>query len=124
MPSPRKLRLAYLVSHPIQYQVPLLRRLAQEPDVDLTVFFCSDHSVQGYADQGFGGVRVKWDVPLLEGYRHEFLPAIRRTDENSFWSPINKGIYRALKKGKFDAVWLHGYWSFNSILTMVAAKLL
>ena len=37
-----KVRLAYLVSHPIQYQAPLLRRIAQEPDIELTVFFGSD----------------------------------------------------------------------------------
>jgi hypothetical protein len=49
----RKFRLAYMVSHPIQYQAPLLRRLAQEPDIDLTVFFWSDHSAKEYTDQEF-----------------------------------------------------------------------
>ncbi|MGH9595405.1 MAG: hypothetical protein ACRD3K_01275 [Edaphobacter sp.] len=63
------MRLAYLVSHPIQYQAPLLRRIAQEPDIDLTVFFGSDFSVHGYRDKGFG-FGVEWDVPLLYGYRH------------------------------------------------------
>lgn len=119
-----KFKLAYVVSHPIQYQAPLLRRLAQEPDIDLTVFFCSDHSVNGYADEGFGGVQVKWDLPLLEGYRYEFLPIIRPSTETTFWAPINRGFYRALKNGDFDAIWLHGYWSVNCILTMVAAKFL
>ena len=120
-----KLQLAYVVSHPIQYQAPLLRRLAQEPDIDLTVFFFSDHPVKGYADIGFGGVQVKWDIPLLEGYRYEFLPVVRRLKwKKTFWAPFNRGFHRALKKGKFDAVWLHGYWSINSILTMIAAKLL
>jgi glycosyltransferase involved in cell wall biosynthesis len=117
----RKFRLAYMVSHPIQYQAPLLRRLAEEPDINLTVFFWSDHSVKGYADEGFGGVQVKWDVPLLNGYRYEFLPNILCSGENPV---INRGFYRELKKGKFDAVWLHGYWSVNSMLTMIAAKLL
>ncbi len=64
----KKVRLAYLVSHPIQYQAPLLRRIAQEPDIDLTVFFGSDFSLRSYQDEGFG-VDVKWDVPLLDGYR-------------------------------------------------------
>ena len=49
-----RIRLAYLVSHPIQYQAPLLRRIAQEPDIDLTVFFGSDFSVQGYKDEVSG----------------------------------------------------------------------
>jgi glycosyltransferase involved in cell wall biosynthesis len=119
-----KFKLACMVSHPIQYQAPLLRRLAQEPDIDLTVFFWSGHSVEGYADQGFGGVQVKWDVPLLQGYRYEFLPIVRPAKATTFWAPINRGFYRSLKQGKFDAVWLHGYWSFNCIFVMVAAKLL
>ena len=32
----RSVRLAYLATHPIQYQAPLLRRIAQEPGIDLT----------------------------------------------------------------------------------------
>jgi len=119
-----KCKLAYMVSHPIQYQAPMLRRLAQEPDIDLKVFFWSDLGVREYVDQGFGGVRVKWDIPLLEGYEHEFLPIIRSSGEQGFSSPINRGFYRALKNGKFDALWLHGYWSLNSLLAMTAAKAL
>ena len=32
-------KLLYIVSHPIQYQAPLLRRIAEQPDVDLRVLF-------------------------------------------------------------------------------------
>ena len=56
----RRARLAYLVSHPIQYQAPLLRRIAREPDIDLTVLFGSDFSLHTYNDSGFG-VPVTWD---------------------------------------------------------------
>ena len=79
----KKWRLAYLVSHPIQYQAPLLRLISAEPDIDLTVFFCSDLSVRVYHDDGFGQA-LQWDVPLLDGYRHEFLPAFGGTDRLSF----------------------------------------
>ena len=68
-------RVACLVSHPIQYQAPLFRYLAARPGIELTVFFLSDLSVHAYRDSGFG-VDVKWDVPLLDGYRHEFLPRV------------------------------------------------
>lgn len=119
----RQVRLAYVVSHPIQYQAPMLRRLAQEPDISLKVFFWSDFSAKEYSDEGFG-VRVKWDVPLLEGYEYEFLPPIRRSTEVTFCAPVNRGIYRALKREHFDAVWLHGYWNVNCVLTMVSAKML
>jgi len=107
----RKLRLAYFVTHPIQYQAPLLRRIAQEPDIDLQVFFSSDHSVRGYIDQGFG-IRVEWDTPLLDGYKYEFLPVLREAKDGSISAsagPLNRGIKRALVNGQFDAVWVHGY---------------
>src|SRR5258708_31066044 len=91
-----RVRLAYLVSHPIQCQAPLLRRIAQEPDIELTVLFGSDFSVRGYKDEGFG-VGVKWDVPLLEGYDYEFLPVLRDKATVSITSPMNHGIASRLK---------------------------
>jgi len=124
-----KVRLAYLVSHPIQYQAPLLRRIAQEPDIDLTVFFGSDFSVRGYKDEGFG-VGVKWDVPLLDGYRHEFLPALRDNATVGVASPLNYGILSRLRGGRgqsnaaFDVLWVHGYATVNALHGMLAAKAL
>src|SRR6185437_2211185 len=106
----KKVKLAYLVSHPIQYQAPLLRRIAQEPDIDLTVFFGSDFSVRGYKDEGFG-VEVKWDVPLLEGYRHEFLPVLRDGTKVTVTTPLNYGIFSHLRgrngEAPFDVLWSH-----------------
>jgi len=62
-----------VLSHPIQYQSPLLRRIAREPGLDLTVLYTSDFSVRGYKDTGFG-IEMKWDVPLLDGYKYKYLP--------------------------------------------------
>jgi len=123
----KKVKLAYLVSHPIQYQAPLLRRIAQEPDIDLTVFFGSDFSVRGYKDEGFG-VEVKWDVPLLEGYRHEFLPVLRDGTKVTVTTPLNYGIFSHLRgrngEAPFDVLWSHGYGTVNALQAMLAAKAL
>lgn len=120
-----KVRLAYLVSHPIQYQAPLLRRIAQEPDIDLTVFFGSDFSVRAYQDEGFG-VDVKWDVPLLDGYRHEFLPVIRDNGTQTVTTPLNHGITSRLRgyggSPPFDVLWVHGYAMVNALHGILAAK--
>jgi glycosyltransferase involved in cell wall biosynthesis len=122
-----KVRVAYLVSHPIQYQAPLLRRIAQEADIELTVFFGSNFSVREYADKGFG-VDVKWDVPLLDGYRHEFLPVIWDKRLTGPTSQLNRGIFSRLRGSKtvagFDVLWVHGYSTLNALQGMVAAKLL
>jgi glycosyltransferase involved in cell wall biosynthesis len=123
----RRVKLAYLVTHPIQYQAPLLRRIAQERDIDLTVFFGSTFSVREYKDRGFG-VGVTWDVPLLEGYRHESLPALRDHGRTGFAHPLNYGIFSRLRReddGRgFDVLWVHGYSTLNALQTMLAAKAL
>ena len=119
------MRLAYFVSHPIQYQAPLLRRIAQEPDIDMTTFFSSDLSVrsEGFKDEGFG-VKVKWDVPLLDGYKYEFLPRIGEGNRVGIVSPLNWGILKRLRRGKFDVVWVFGYHRLLSLQAMASAKLL
>ena len=120
----RPLRLAYFVSHPIQYQAPLLRRIAREPDIELEVFFSSDRSVRGYVDEGFR-VKVEWDVPLLEGYSSHFLQRwIDDAAEPGPWRPLNHGIFRRLEQGQFDAVWSHGYSTANSLRVIASAAML
>ena len=115
------LRLAYFVSHPIQYQAPLLRRIAQETDIHLKAFFHSDFSTRGYHDPGFG-VEVAWDVPLLEGYNFEFLPVLVRGKQLRPWMPLNYGIRRILRRQGFHAVWLHGYNRLANLQAVLAAK--
>lgn len=126
-PSParrnRPVRVAYFVSHPIQYQAPLLRRIAQEPDIEMKTFFCSDVSVRGYRDEGFG-VHVQWDTPLLEGYEHEFLPGFREGERLGFARPLNWGFFQRLRRGRFDAVWVFGYNRLASLQAIFAANLL
>jgi glycosyltransferase involved in cell wall biosynthesis len=114
-------RLAYLVSHPIQYQAPLLRRIAQEPDIELTALFCSDVSVRAFHNEGFGRV-LAWDVPLLEGYRHRFLPAWGRRDRVSGWRPLTHGIGRIIDEERFEALWVHSYARAANLGAMLAAR--
>jgi len=81
-----KKKISYLVSHPIQYFSPLFRDLASDPVIDLTVYYCSNPAGLNQADQGFGRI-VTWDVPLLDGYRFEFLKNLSSGSvNNKFWS--------------------------------------
>lgn len=117
----RPYRLAYLVSHPIQYQAPLLRSIAADPAIDLTVFFLSDFSLREHQDPGFGAA-VKWDVPLLEGYKSVFLPALGGTALRAPLRPFSYGLARRLKAGGFDALWLHGYAHQVNLRALFTAK--
>ncbi len=102
------IRLAIVVSHPIQYFAPWYRELAQVPDIDFKVFFCCDWGVKDYNDPGFE-VKVAWDIPLLGGYAHEFLPAPRRFRKLGFWETDNPSIDSALDRFQPDVVTVFGY---------------
>jgi glycosyltransferase involved in cell wall biosynthesis len=71
--SPAPPRLSVLDFHPIQYHAPLYRALAERGHVTLDVLFVRDHGYRATLDPGFG-VPVAWDIDLLSGYRHAFLP--------------------------------------------------
>ncbi len=98
------LHLGVFATHPIQYVAPVWRRLAQQPGLELKVHFFSDHSVRGGVDPGFG-VPVAWDVPLTDGYEHEFLE--RRGDEHGFRRSRIPEVAERL--ASFDWVMVHGY---------------
>ncbi len=115
-------RLAYFVSHPIQYQAPLLRLIAADPDIDMKVFFYSDFSLKAYEDRGFGRL-IEWDVPLTEGYDYYFLDCWGNKQWQSWLQqPIAKDISKQLQQGKFDAVLVHGWFWLCSIQAVLAAN--
>jgi glycosyltransferase involved in cell wall biosynthesis len=117
----RKIRVAVCATHPIQYQAPLWRLLAKQPDLQLRAFFGTDMSVRGYRDEGFG-VSFKWDTPLLEGYEHEFIstdPAIQRV---SFREPGFGGILPRLAAFEPDVVLVTAYRSLFHLGVLRAAR--
>lgn len=102
------IRLAIIVSHPIQYFAPWFRELAQVPDIDLKVFFCCDWGVTEYVDPGFN-TKMAWDIPLLEGYVHEFLPIAHRPRQLGFWKVDNPSVGASLDNFQPDVVTMFGY---------------
>ncbi|MCU1306532.1 MAG: hypothetical protein JWN45_1227 [Acidobacteriaceae bacterium] len=102
------IRVAIIVSHPIQYFAPWFRELAQVPDIDLKVFFCCDWGVKEYVDPGFNR-NVLWDIPLLAGYAHEFLPIARRPKNLGFWETDNPNVAVVLNRFEPDVLVVFGY---------------
>src|SRR5579862_446492 len=98
-----QIRIAYVVSHPIQYQAPLLRLLAKQPDIGFKAFFF-DHKTAGpYNDSGFNQT-IEWDIPLLDGYPNETL-----TDSKRFGGIWHRDVEKRLCSGDFQVIWVHGY---------------
>ena len=101
------IRLAVVVSHPIQYYAPWFRLLAREPGIALKVFHLWDFGVVPRSDRGFGHTLV-WDVPLLEGYEHCFV-ANRAADPGThhFAGLHNPTLVPELLAWQPDALLLH-----------------
>lgn len=116
-----RFRVAYLVSHPIQYQVPLLRRLAAHPEIALQVFYMDDPATREYRDPEFG-VSVRWDIPLLEGYAWRLLR--NRSPwpgADHFLRFIHPEIVSVLRWEQYDALIVHGYAHATEWLAFVGA---
>jgi glycosyltransferase involved in cell wall biosynthesis len=108
------LRLAFLTTHPIQYQIPIFRRLARERGLEFTVLFVMlpDDQQQG---EGFG-VRFQWDVPLLEGYRYEVLENVSRAPAvTTFRGCDTPAIGEVIRRLRLDALVVNG-WGVKSCL--------
>lgn len=118
----RPCRLAILVSHPIQYFSPLFKRLAEQPEIDLTVLYCSLQGATPMKDAGFG-VSFVWDIPLLAGYRFKELRNYWPGRVAGFFGCTNPGVVYELRRGGYDAAIVFGWGSLTTWLAFGAAKL-
>jgi glycosyltransferase involved in cell wall biosynthesis len=114
-------RIAVLNSHPIQYFAPLYAYLNAAPDLKVTALYLSDVSIRGGKDAEFGR-DVKWDIDLLGGYDSIFLGTARTREPAGFWSLIAPQVWRELRSGRYDALWLHGHNYAANLIALVAAK--
>ena len=102
-------RLGIVVTHPIQYQVPLFRYLASQSSVDPLVFFLSEHGLNESFDPGFGRA-VKYDVSLLGGYEHRIVRnRSPKPGVDTPWGVLNPSLPALIRRSHVDALLVHGY---------------
>ncbi|MDA7881483.1 glycosyltransferase family 4 protein [Akkermansiaceae bacterium] len=108
MPSKPK-RLAVVISHPIQYYSPWFRHLADRKELELKVFYLWDFGIKETTDEKFG-TSFSWDIPLLDGYKFEFLKnQSKDPGTHHFRGLDNPSAVSALSKWKPDAILIFGY---------------
>ena len=108
-------KLAIVTTHPIQYHVPWLTRLA-EKNIHIKVFYTWEQSKDGIIyDPGFGK-DIQWDIPLLEGYEYEFVRNISPwPGTERFLGMINPGLTEKIEAWKPDSLLVFG-WNYYSHL--------
>jgi hypothetical protein len=100
---------------------PVLRRMAQHPQVDLRVGYCSLRGAEATYDGEFTST-VKWDVPLLEGYEWTEIRN-QGSGSESFFGLCNFGVWDLIRHGLFDAIiCLTGYIRASFWIAFFAAR--
>lgn len=114
-------RVALIASHVIQYQAPFFRLLAKDPEIELTVFYCSRAGAEVYRDADMQ-TSLRWDVDLLGGYRHVFLRNFGFGD--GYTRLINPGVLRVIINGGYDAaIFFLGWGTITSLLGIAACRM-
>lgn len=101
-------RLAIVVTHPIQYYVPVFRRLAKQCTLKVYYTWGEGGFSEKY-DPDFKRI-VNWDLPLLDGYEYEFLKNTSKNPGSHYGKGIiNPNIVQKIASFKPDAILIYGY---------------
>lgn len=101
------MKIAVVASHPIQYQAPMFRELANRASVH--VYFAHRQSAEQQAEAGYG-VAFDWDVDVASGYESSFLQnRSARPGVDTFRGADTPGIADALRRFEPDAVLCMGW---------------
>ncbi len=112
-------KLAIIDTHPIQYNAPVFRLLAERGRVQVKVFYTWGETVlKNKFDPGFGK-EIVWDIPLLDGYDYEFVDNVAPDPNASSFSGIdNPDIYKNIERYQPDFLLVFG-WSFKTNLRLL-----
>jgi glycosyltransferase involved in cell wall biosynthesis len=113
-------RICFVVSHPIQYIVPLYQRLARRDDIAIKVFFTWHAGGKAIEDRGFGQA-IAWDIPLTDGYDFELVPNVASgPGTHKFLGLRNPMLLERVMSWQPDVVHING-WAWLSHLQLLHA---
>jgi len=115
-------RLLVVGSHVVQYASPVFRRIASDSRLELLVAYCSMQGAEAGFDPEFG-VKVSWDTQPLDGYAWVSVPnRAPRPGLGRFFGLMNPGLWSLIRDGRFDAVFVSGYFYASAWIAIAAAK--
>ncbi len=117
----RPVSLAIVVSHPIQHYVPVYRELAKNKNIRLKVFYVAENGAFESFDPQFGR-KIKWDVPLTEGYNFTFLEPGKILNSFGFRAVDSTNISEQLKNFEPDVIWINGYGQLVNWRALFASR--
>jgi glycosyltransferase involved in cell wall biosynthesis len=112
-------KIAIISSHPIQYNAPLFKRLAEDSEIELMVFYTwGKDGAKRKFDPDFDK-QIEWDLPLLEGYPYCFCLNVARDPGSHHFNGIKTPILTSqIEEWQPDVIWVWG-WAFHSHLAIL-----
>src|SRR5438067_5308801 len=111
-------KLAIVSSHPIQYNAPFFKLLAERKKIEVKVFYTWSQAKEKVYDPGFGRER-EWDIPLLDGYEYEFVTNTSKNPGSHHFKGIkNPDLINKIEAWGATALLVFG-WSFQSHLKCI-----
>ncbi len=114
----KKIKVGYLLSHPIQYQTPLIQKLSKITELDFNVFYFSDYSLKKYFDKDMNKF-IKWDLSLTGKYKYNIVD-----NSNQNYLKFSFLFYKLIKNKNFDFFLIHGYENPKYLISILILKLL
>ena len=110
-------KILYLLSHPIQYQSPLIKSISSTKNIKLKVLYESHFSLKKYYDKEFNKI-IKFDVDLIKGYESNFITKKKKINIFQYFIAVKKII----NQFKPDFIWIHGYETLRKIVIIILCK--
>jgi glycosyltransferase involved in cell wall biosynthesis len=109
--------MAFIVTHPIQYYVPLYERLNYDRRYKIKVFFTRHDGGEPFYDDQFGR-QIQWDLPMTSGYEFELVRG-----QASLARPFSdlesvSALVRAVLRWQPDAVHITGWHEASHFTAM------
>ncbi|HVZ96959.1 MAG TPA: glycosyltransferase family 4 protein [Chitinophagaceae bacterium] len=107
-------KLAIITTHPIQYNAPWFRLLAERRKISIRVFYTwGQLETESKYDPGFGKT-IKWDIPVLDGYEYTFVKNVSKDPGSHHYRGIdNPSLIPEIEQWRPDALLVIG-WNFKS----------
>ena len=102
----KKKNIAIISTHPIQYQVPLFKKLNSSTTC-VDVFYASKQNLSSKKKDLEFNVNFNWDIDLLTGYNQFF--STNQTNELDSWKLSFTNFEQLLNNKKYDAILIFGW---------------
>jgi glycosyltransferase involved in cell wall biosynthesis len=119
----KKVKLAIVCTHPIQYYAPVFRALAQSDAVEPRVFYTWSQTAEAAPFDPDFGMRFAWDIPLLEGYKYLFVENTAKDPwPGRFFGIKTPTLSREIATWGADALLVFGWPMYAHLRLLIESK--